>query len=278
MSFLEEREQLSLDFGVEELGALASLEIPVTDQWSVYQQKIQEEAIAHPSSFLRQGITSFTLHPNQQALGARYLSAVTKCQEFYDNYSNLLNEDNFGNPFCLREYPRSSPLLVQHIHHLIMIQRAFGKPINDFGCVVEFGGGYGSLARLLDKLEYAGKHLIVDLPFMSELQRFYLANIPRRTLCDREWFNDLPEAKVSTADNNLLVATWSFSETPLELRDRVKSELKKFGSIFLLFQRKFSDIDNLDYFSDLAIELGGVSIRECELYPGNYYFIRKASE
>src|SRR5207244_11597755 len=49
--------------------------------------------------------------------------------------------------------------------------------VDDLACVLEFGGGYGSMCRLFHNLGFRGRYLIFDLPAFSALQRFFLRSI-----------------------------------------------------------------------------------------------------
>jgi hypothetical protein len=44
----------------------------------------------------------------------------------------------------------------------------------DTDCIIEFGGGFGSMCRLVHALGFRGQHIIFDLPPVWALQRYYL--------------------------------------------------------------------------------------------------------
>ncbi|MDB0015533.1 hypothetical protein N9E40_04455 [Amylibacter sp.] len=254
--------------------AKIQMQINGNDKWSEFQKKIKLEFNQNPDGFLREKTISFTLHPNQQLLGARYYSDLIKNKKFSEVYASLLSEDNFGNPYNLRVYPRTSPTLVQHIHHLVMIENFFGRKIFEFDSVTEFGGGYGSLARLLSRLNYSGEHTICDLEFMSKLQEFYLQNLNLKKH-KVDWISDINQINMKPSEDHLFIATWSFSETPFTFREQMIKKLLSFENIFLTFQEKFAELDNLKYFEDLACTNDNISIKKCRVYPGNYFFIKR---
>jgi len=57
---------------------------------------------------------------------------------------------------------------------MLVLERMTGHRISDFNFVFEFGGGYGSFARIAHSLGFRGQWIIHDLPELSALQRMYL--------------------------------------------------------------------------------------------------------
>ena len=55
-------------------------------------------------------------------------------------------------------------------------QEVMEVPISTLQTTVEFGGGYGSMASLMRKINPNGTHIIVDLPEMNLVQTFFLNN------------------------------------------------------------------------------------------------------
>jgi hypothetical protein len=49
-----------------------------------------------------------------------------------------------------------------------------GSCLHDADCIVEFGGGFGSMCRLIGALGFRGRYVIFDLPPVLALQRYYL--------------------------------------------------------------------------------------------------------
>jgi hypothetical protein len=48
--------------------------------------------------------------------------------------------------------------------------------------------------------------------------------------------------------NSLFIATWSISETSLELRNQIMELVNLFKSFLITYQRRFGEVDNCDYF------------------------------
>ena len=91
--------------------------------------------------------------------------------------------------------------------------------------VTDFGGGYGNNCRVWNNLGYTGHFALVDLPEVIEIQKHYISNV-------------LPDASVSYASllsdvkieqqKSLFFATYSLSETSLEIREKAKTSIKEY--------------------------------------------------
>jgi hypothetical protein len=77
--------------------------------------------------------------------------------------------------------PGSSGTLIHHAYHLHRFETVTGRFLLELQEIIEFGGGYGSMARLLARLGYRGRYHIHDLPEFAALQRFYLRMVQADT-------------------------------------------------------------------------------------------------
>ena len=118
--------------------------------------------------------------------------------------------------------------------------------------IFEFGGGYGNMCRLINKMGFKGKYIIYDLPEFSSIQRFYLK---LNNITDVSCISDLGKlntalAKYSNKKDRLFLATWSLSESPLLTRDQIKALVKNFKYHLISYQSSFDCIDNINYFDN----------------------------
>jgi hypothetical protein len=91
----------------------------------------------------------------------------------------LLEEDFVGVPLVLdREFCASNET-IRHLYQFRWYGRRTGTPIDGVRRVVEWGGGYGSQARMFARLSTSAPatYVIVDLPIMSALQWLFLASV-----------------------------------------------------------------------------------------------------
>jgi hypothetical protein len=93
----------------------------------------------------------------------------------------LLAEDPVGAPPTIAlpgTDVRTSSNTVHQVHHLLAYEAATGRSVSEAGTVVEWGGGFGSLARLLVR-RHAGAPtcVLLDTPVFSALQWLYLSAV-----------------------------------------------------------------------------------------------------
>ena len=62
----------------------------------------------------------------------------------------------------------------------------------------------------------------------------------------------------------LFIATWSLSETPLAVRERIAPALAGFSHILCAYQRRFGEHDNVQYFQSLEKSLPGFAWQHAE--------------
>ncbi len=264
---------------------------PAGSEWAGFAADIRQALnTSGANRFLRLPPIARTLHSRQRSHTRRYLEYVTSSPKFSAHFQRALTESPVGLPLVNPHYPLSSPLLVQHGYHVLRLMEATDLKLTALRLVVEFGGGYGSFFRLLRNLGYRESYAICDLPVMCALQRFYLRNVfpGERNLFPGEvqglpqnlqWisgeeYSSLAELAARGAPS-LFVATWSLSETPLEVRQRVAAVLPQFTHVLIAYQRRFGDHDNVEYFTSLQGSLPQFSWlhAECPVYGNNFYLI-----
>jgi hypothetical protein len=99
-----------------------------------------------------------------------------------------------------------------------------------------------------------------------------------------EWLASGDPASAATVSRHcaehqpaLFMATWSLSETPLAVRERIAPALAGFSHILCAYQRRFGEHDNVRYFQSLEKSLPGFAWQhaECPIFHGNFYLIGK---
>lgn len=83
------------------------------------------------------------------------------------------------NPAFLAGQSRRSTLInsAHHLHHLMRFEQVTGKKITDIGSAVEFGGGYGNMARIVRNIGACKAYSIVDLLLFSCIQYVFLSTV-----------------------------------------------------------------------------------------------------
>jgi putative sugar O-methyltransferase len=183
-------------------------------------------------------------------------------------------ESQLGNPKPYFLNKKTSGNLVHHAYSLsYFLDLSSLKNIN---CVIEIGGGYGSMCRLFRNMQYKNKYIIFDLPEFSALQEFYLECIDRNYLNNTIFTGDENQLKSKCTAGNLLIATWSLSEMPLPLRERILKDLK-FDYCLIAFQANFDGINNLEYFDNFKKLYKDIDFRVVSIdhLPGHFYLYGK---
>ncbi len=113
-----------------------------------------------------------------------------------------------------------------HLHHVVRFEAFRGNADTDIGSVVEFGGGYGNLARLFRNRGHCGGYTIIDLPVFSCIQYVYLATAfggdavrivtgPEETpSSDAIRLVPISAMERVHLEGDLFVSTWALSESP----------------------------------------------------------------
>lgn len=94
--------------------------------------------------------------------------------------------------------------LIHQAYHLHAWETATGRNVAELRSIVEIGGGYGALARVARRAGFTGTYTIYDLPEVSLLQRYYLAECGVAAECRSEWAGPIV--------TDLFVALFSMSE------------------------------------------------------------------
>lgn len=137
---------------------------------------------------------------------------------------DALEEDYVGDPPLLVPRYRTSHQAVHHLFHLARFELTTGKPVPTIeGPIIEWGGGYGSLAKIHRRI-HGGKptQIIVDLPILSILQWMYLGAV----------FGP-GEVRLATP-GDATIARGKITLVPLGIVDRVPAECELFVSTWAL--------------------------------------------
>lgn len=166
--------------------------------------------------------------------------------------------------------PGSSGNRIHHAHHLLAWESATRARIDEMKVVLEFGGGYGGMAALAAALGFCGRYCIYDLPELSALQEFYLrSNDIGGVSCISDF------AALNPVDRpDLVIATWSLSETPLPFRRESLARLKP-RYWLLAYEKQFDGYDNGAFFSEWCAQNPGWRWQTvpADLIPGKHHYL-----
>jgi len=258
--------------------------------WLNIANQLREFVLSkNPRKFLQWDIindTMFVSYANYAKTELKYLKILPnwKCR-----WRSAIIESYVGHPVPYLRYPLSSCNLIHHAYHVAQFENKTNLAIHEIDFIFEFGGGYGSLCRLIHNLGFKGKYIIYDLPHFSALQIYYLKTIGLTIQTINELENTQPgifcisdkELLQRILVNNkqqkhkLFIATWSLSEAPLRFRDDITPLVCDFQSYLIAFQDQFGEINNLRYFDRWKKSTNHINWQSwcIEHILGNHYLI-----
>lgn len=236
---------------------------PSEKEWLGNVNRLQDLVLGDdPREFLRWDVILKTMSVTYAGYVTHELEYLQGLSAWESQWRQAIEESPVGHPIPHWQYPQSSGNLIHHAYHIAQFEDKCGVPVNRMNFVLEFGGGYGSLCRLIYNLGFAGRYIIFDLPAFSALQAFYLKSLGLHVhsfdsfaeqtsgiLCISD-FDSLSRAvaKCVDASPSMFIATWSLSETPMKLRNSLLPLISSFDSFLIAYQDQFNEINNIDFF------------------------------
>ncbi|MEX2217732.1 MAG: hypothetical protein WD749_03150 [Phycisphaerales bacterium] len=267
----------------------------VTPLWQRFNATMERAMLPRPRpDFLRLSVIKQTMFVDargrwlsdqlaylERRLGPQFVSAVAR-------------DAAVGRPPLALASPPASHNTVHHLTHLARFAELSGADPATLDTVVEWGGGYGNLARLLATWRAAAgatrplTYTIIDTPLFCALQWLYLSSVygePRvhvlrgaadavRTGC----FNLVPAGLARTLQPalgraGLFVSTWALSECSPAAQDWVAGHWFGAPRLLLAFQESTPDLPHAGRIRGLA-QSAGARIDPLPHPPGNSYAIR----
>jgi hypothetical protein len=144
--------------------------------WAANQQRLEDDLLpVPPFEFLSS--TTLTDTMVMVSGGKPFKRELRICRDVWgaDALAELAEEDLAGDPVLHAHHPLTSHTRVHHLHTLARYEQSCGRGLRDAPVVLEWGAGFGGMARVLRRLAVPGQTLIlVDLPIMCALQWMYL--------------------------------------------------------------------------------------------------------
>ena len=186
-----------------------------------------------------------------------------RLSKYWTLWKILLHENAVGKPLRFFIYPFSSGNRIRQVYHIKKFVDWSGISISKIGLVFEFGGGYGCMASIFQTLSKKIKYIIYDIREVLLLQYYYL----KMNDCDVSFasskkkiylisnLNKFKNFPIKKYRNKLLIMNWSFSEIPMQVRNKFENFMCNFNYIIISFQDKFEEINNINYFNNLKKKL-----------------------
>ncbi len=195
----------------------------------------------------------------------------------------LLAEDTVGAPPTVvlpGSGLRTSSNTIHQLHHLLRYQEATGRRVREAGTIVEWGGGFGSLMRLLYRM-HGGQPtcVIIDTPIFSALQWLYLSAVlgEGNVVLHRSGpvtpvascVNVVPVGLVDEVDvdADLFISNWALNESTAAAQ-RCVVERGWFGADSLLLAMHAGDP-----LTQVALAAGAAAVPLGDFMPGQQYLV-----
>jgi hypothetical protein len=130
--------------------------------------------------------------------------------------------------------------MINQAHHLWVYEKASGKKIKNLRTVVEFGGGFGAMALLVNRAGFKGKYFIIDFPEFRLLQDWFLS---------KHGVSVEKTSDTALVGADLFMGVYSISE--VDPRSRIEYLLGQ-KSYLLLYSSNFAEYDNIAYFKEFS--------------------------
>lgn len=192
--------------------------------------------------------------------GQKYLDAIEI--DYADKLNEIKENDRLGSPFVF-EYPNVgviSPTTLRYIKNSSDIVGKFGTDIKS---IVEIGGGYGGLCKVLSSFIKFESYLIIDLEEPNLLSRKYLSHFNLPTLSHRS-------EEIDSIEENfdLLISNYAFSECERDVQmEYLEKFVKKSNKFYMMYNdfgptnihhkeliELLSDEYDIEFYADHGIE------------------------
>jgi hypothetical protein len=246
--------------------------------WCAYRQGFRSDVmLRNPRRFLRWRVLR-PMYKRDAPYLEHQLAYLRAHRDWPLRWQPAVQESAIGDPRPYFEYRSSSGNLLNQAYHVCRFEDVTGARLRDSEFILEFGGGYGALCRLVYALGFRGTYAIYDFPEFSALQDFYLrahglptAAGPRLdgsqsrivTLSTLDELDELLERRLP--GRAACVALWSLNETPRALRDAFMTRVVAFDMFVFGYHPRFGDVDNTAWFRAIRSRLDGITWHDVPL-------------
>ncbi len=224
-----------------------------------------------PRDFINWPVIRATMFHNGRKVE---IGALKRSPRWSSLYKNNIEEDAVGNPPRYLKSLTSSGNLIGHLYSLEQLYlHAKSFDLKRIRNIFEFGGGYGSLARLVYRLGFKGKYTLYDFEIFHALQKYFLRSSSVSNYINNITFANNPKEVREGTD--VLVSLWALSESPVSLRNQILEKVCNTKYILIGYQYNFGGIDNRKYFKEVQTKYNEFNWIEYDIpyLPGNRYLI-----
>lgn len=256
----------------------------ITPLWENYNKKLERIILPYLNfSFLRDRTIRETMFVMAGGEWINEELAFLEKSISKEKLMKILEEDYVGNPILINPIYFTSHNSIHHFYHFLNFQEKTKIDLEKIDTVIEWGGGYGNMAKLLKRILPEITYTIIDLPSLSCLQWLYLATVfgedkvnmltnPENEI-EKGKINILPLGFLKNRELSaeLFIATWSLSESSKYAQDYVDSHnFFEAKHLLLSYQKSGQGLPDAGRVGEIAKRRGAI-IHPIEFLPGNYY-------
>jgi hypothetical protein len=156
---------------------------------------------------------------------------------------NLEDFNRFFRLFSDRNYSMNRMQLLYHL----LISGWNVDTLKDISSIVEIGAGMGELTDITYKLGFDGKYSIFDFPELLNLQQYIHKKVGLNNV---EYISEFEKFPVA----DLGIATFSFTEMPIDQRDRIIDTMAKTKNWIIAYSNFIFGLDNDAYIKNVFTE------------------------
>ncbi len=259
-----------------------------TSSWNEYNNKIEISFLPFPSfSFLNDPVIRSTMFVSSKVKWIKEELKFIESSFSEGKLRKFLVEDYIGMPELSNLRYSTSNTTIHHLYSICKFLHITKCDLNDVSTIVEWGGGYGDMAKIL--LRMTNKkitYIIIDTPLFSCIQWLYLASIygshsinliqNSNDKIELLKINLLPVCFIESHEvrANLFISTWALSESSKDSQEFV-AKSKWFNSkyILLAYQESnpaFPDAGRIE----LLAKNSDLNIERIHHKPGNSYAMK----
>ncbi len=172
---------------------------------------------------------------------------------------------------------------VHHLHHLMQFEKVTKIKIESISSIIEFGGGYGNLARIANNAGYNNDYHIIDLLLLSCIQYIFLCTAFGRERVSFDRNQSKGGSKIvlhqlsnfdimENLEGELFISTWALSESPRMVYEWVvKRDWFGAKSLVLAYNNQWKPWQEGELATTLENKGWGVATEAIPFLPGNFY-------
>ncbi len=259
--------------------------------WAEFEKKIEKYFLNNLAiNFLSHPMIKNTMFikPKWHKLQLNYLEKKYSSKKL----KNYLCENKIGHPLICNLKYKTSANSVHHLNHLSLFEDKTKYNLKNIKNIVEWGGGYGNMAKILLRIKPKITYNIIDLPIFIFIQAIYLSCIigrdkinivtEKNPIIKNNLINLIPLNKkilnnIDFHKPDIFISTWALSESN-DFSQNLVERLDYFNSKNLLIAHQTTS-SSMPYASNIVNKINKFDIlyhKKINYINGeNYYLFAK---